>query len=613
MRLPEFDEWPNVFLFLTLVSFVAITRYVSFAVLPSMAISVDRAPTGYLEGAWPNGLVTGWALDQDTPDEQVDVHFYIDGPAGQGGKFIGLALADIERTDVNQVMRSSGPHGFEFIIPTQYRDGLEHKIFAYGINTGEGENRLLIGSPKSITLIGLVTGGPTVLPPSNGGSGGLATAPAPGSVELVGSPETVFDYSASHCVSLDIPDAPARAFRDANGRVNLIASHYISYRMLGSTLDNVKRDCGMIMNSANDPDFYNFTFREWITAPYTLDGNNVYALVHNEWYAYLVDIKCREQNQGDGWINTITMVQSSDAGARYSHSSTYVVAEPALDWDPAFPCASNNYTRFGPINPSNIFQKDGYYYAFYQSERDPKGYYDWGACMMRTKDVSSATAWQIYTEHGWDDNPTASCQVIDKDHLEKIHESITYNNYLKAYVLVGMRYGPPGPGIYYAISNDLLHWSTPVKIMGLDGIAYPSLIDPTDASRNFEYSNREPYIYYTRFNNGTDLDRDLVRQKIRFTAANAPAISGTPLPTSTSTPAPTQTAVPFPTYTFVPTQTPTPTPSPARTPNLPGRQKCTGSFWLCWFHIGLWFDYWNNFVIIGLAVESVVCFRCECT
>lgn len=586
MRLPEFDEWPNVFLFLTIISFVVVTRYVSFSLTSSLAISMDRAPTGYLEAVWPNGLVTGWGLDQDTPGESIDIHFYIDGPAGLGGKFIGFVLADIERTDVNQAMHSSGPHGFEFLVPPQYRDGLEHKIFAYGINTGEGENRMLIGSPRSVTMIALIIGGPVGLPPDGATSGnsGLTVVPSPGKVELVGSPETVFDYSTSHCVSLDIPDAPARAFRDAGGRVNLIASHYISYRMLGNTLDNVKRDCGMIMNSRNDPEFDNFTFREWITAPYTLDGNNIYALVHNEWYAYLVDFRCREQNQGDGWINAITLVQSSDGGAHYSHPTDYVVAKPGLGWDSSFPCASNNYTRFGPINPSNIFQKDGYYYAFYQSERDPRGYYEWGACLMRTKDITAASAWEILTADGWRDDPGVSCQVVDKDHLEKIHESITYNNYLKAYVLVGMRYGPPGPGVYYAISNDLLHWSTPVRIMGLDGIAYPSLMDPTDTSRNFEYSNREPYIYYTRFNNGTDLDRDLVRQKIRFTATSGPAITTVPTPVITPTPVP---PTPTPTVTPFPTPTPTPTPSPARTPNLPGSKKCTGPAWLCWFNIRL--------------------------
>ncbi len=44
------------------------------------------------------------------------------------------------------------------------------------------------------------------------------------------SEETVFDYTEDACSPIDIPDAPARAFRDADGQVHLIASHYVDAR-----------------------------------------------------------------------------------------------------------------------------------------------------------------------------------------------------------------------------------------------------------------------------------------------------------------------------------------------------------------------------------------------
>src|SRR3989344_7449613 len=44
--------------------------------------------------------------------------------------------------------------------------------------------------------------------------------PSPGQVTLIGNPEVVFNAPTQGCEYLDIPDAPARAFRDAAGRVN---------------------------------------------------------------------------------------------------------------------------------------------------------------------------------------------------------------------------------------------------------------------------------------------------------------------------------------------------------------------------------------------------------
>jgi hypothetical protein len=81
-------------------------------------------------------------------------------------------------------------------------------------------------------------------------------------VRVTGTEENVFDWSQSACEAADIPDTPARAFRDASGRVQLIASHYINRRMIGSDLNHVARDCRVIMRSDFDPDPADFDDRE---------------------------------------------------------------------------------------------------------------------------------------------------------------------------------------------------------------------------------------------------------------------------------------------------------------------------------------------------------------
>ena len=104
------------------------------------------------------------------------------------------------------------------------------------------------------------------------------------SVEVSGPAEVVFDWTNDRCEDENIPDIAARAFRDAEGRVQLWIGHYYNYRMIGPDLDNVKPDCtASIMRSDFNPDPSKFNDSEWLAAPYTEDGNTIYAIVHNEY------------------------------------------------------------------------------------------------------------------------------------------------------------------------------------------------------------------------------------------------------------------------------------------------------------------------------------------
>jgi hypothetical protein len=88
----------------------------------------------------------------------------------------------------------------------------------------------------------------------------------------VGAEQVVFDWTTDKCEDEDIPDAPANAFRDAEGNVQLIATHLTGRRMIGPTLDTIARDCDPVLTSDLDPDPSNFNDSEWLIAPYTEDG-----------------------------------------------------------------------------------------------------------------------------------------------------------------------------------------------------------------------------------------------------------------------------------------------------------------------------------------------------
>jgi hypothetical protein len=88
-------------------------------------------------------------------------------------------------------------------------------------------------------------------------------------------------------VLIDDPDLPARAFVDATGRVQLIAGDNIQYRNVGDNLNRVSHDCsGPVYASHLDPIPRDYQAFEWVSATYTLDGQTVYGLVHNEYHGW---------------------------------------------------------------------------------------------------------------------------------------------------------------------------------------------------------------------------------------------------------------------------------------------------------------------------------------
>jgi hypothetical protein len=124
----------------------------------------NAAPIGYLDGVSSNGTASGWAYDPNQSASSIQVHFYLDGAAGHGGTLIGSVSASTGRSDVNAAMKISGNHGFEYSMPAQYRDGKQHKLYAYGIDTtNSGLSTLLQGSPKTFAIAAPVT--PTPVPP----------------------------------------------------------------------------------------------------------------------------------------------------------------------------------------------------------------------------------------------------------------------------------------------------------------------------------------------------------------------------------------------------------------------------------------------------------------
>jgi hypothetical protein len=361
-------------------------------------------------------------------------------------------------------------------------------------------------------------------------------------LRVSGDEEVVYDWTTDHCEGPNLPDLSSRAFRGADGQVQLILSHFVNYRMVGPDLNTVKVDCNKLMQSTYSGDPSLFTDQEWIAAPYTEDGQTIYAIVHNEYHGYDFRGQCHVVGYyvPECWYNNLTLVVSTDGGQTYTHALTppehMVAGFPYVYKPDAGPA--------GIREPSNIIKaQDGYYYEFANAS-----YYDpnkQGVCLMRTTDVSDPSAWRFWNGKDFEGtfiNPYVTTPENPDEHLcpplapdeigASMNQSITFNTYMNRYVLVGVSADQRGTrtiwGFYYSFSFDLIHWTHRklLKEITLPWTAehnddvmylYPSLLDPNSDSRNFDTSGETAYVYYTRLNHGQgSLDRDLIRIPVEF-------------------------------------------------------------------------------------------------
>ena len=358
---------------------------------------------------------------------------------------------------------------------------------------------------------------------------------------LVGEEQTVFDYTEDACSPIDIPDAPARAFRDAEGHVHLIASHYVTRAMVGPSLDAVRHDCRRVMVSDLDGDPARFDDREWVAAPYTTDGRAIHALIHNEYQGYRHPGRCSSGAHLKCWYNSITLARSSDGGRTFRHAAPprHLVASVPYRYEP-------DAGPFGLFQPSNIVRGpgDGHYYALihaeaFRAQRE-------GTCVIRTARLDRPDTWRAWSGSGYDvrfADPYGSssegghlCTPVSSAEIAGMTHSLTYNTYLDKYVLVAPSADrQPGRrgvvwGFYYSTSDDLIDWAprrlireavqtSQFRCGDRNPVGHPSLLDPDSPSRNFETTGRRPWLYFTRFHPKQcrlALNRDLVRVRVRF-------------------------------------------------------------------------------------------------
>ena len=131
---------------------------------------------GAIEG-FANGVLTGWAIDKDTPAQAVQIDIYMDK------KFIGstMTVPKILRKDMDRAFHTSGAQEFTFTIPTHFLDdGKTHTLQAYADDTaGTTASSELMGSPLKFVAFKKPTGKVEAISPQGVATGWAEDASAP--------------------------------------------------------------------------------------------------------------------------------------------------------------------------------------------------------------------------------------------------------------------------------------------------------------------------------------------------------------------------------------------------------------------------------------------------
>lgn len=362
--------------------------------------------------------------------------------------------------------------------------------------------------------------------------GSIATQAEDVAVSPTGPAEIVFRYKRDACDARDIPDAPARAFRDASGRVHLYAPHDVNRGLTGPSLDAVRPDCRIAYRGGEKDDPAAFDDRAWLAAFATEDGRTVHALVHNEFHGHKRRALCPSGKYMECWANAITAAISTDDGATFRRVGGPVAALP-------YRYRGDLGRHAGFFNPSNIVRKDGFLYSlvFAVRQEAQKG----GACLMRTRHPEDPSSWRAWDGKDFtvrfldpyreaDDPARHVCVPVGKGSLGAPVSSVVRHQPSGLFIATMAAVRPEGMGVFVATSPDLVTWSParltiPMTVSGKQSCDepaawnYPSLLDPRSPSRTFETVGDTAYLYLTRFNLADcklGMDRDLVRLPVRI-------------------------------------------------------------------------------------------------
>jgi hypothetical protein len=354
-------------------------------------------------------------------------------------------------------------------------------------------------------------------------------------VSVSGSQETVIPYDRFKCPTVkagagdpmtDVADSPLRMYKGEGGLLHAFTVSYYNFPFVGkSPLDLHRPSCTSMLRTRFLADPSTFQNREWLASTYAIDDKHVIAIIHNEYFGWRYDpghCALPTATQRRCWYFSSTLAESSDGGytfRRLPGDSAYL-ASPQERYSAAINTA-------GVGNPTNIFRNphDNRYYVMLTVA-------NLGACLGQSTDLRNWLFWDGSGFNGKFVNPfrarpagtfsqgkrsTDSNDAYPCKPVFPTMSSVVYDPQFD--VFIGVLNGG-SRGIAYTSSKDLTSWAAsriliPNPSWPTGVIQYPSIIDMTSDSRNFDTVGTQPYVYFMS-RPGRAIDRDIVRVPVKI-------------------------------------------------------------------------------------------------
>ncbi len=360
-----------------------------------------------------------------------------------------------------------------------------------------------------------------------------AAAEQPVVVRAISPPAVVYEWATERCEDNWIPDAPARAYRRTDGSLVVMATHYTNGILRGRGFDDLKPDCAVKAEGAENPDPAAFDDRFWTEALVPGADGKVIALVSHEYLGARHPGHCEaEASPGPRcWYSSLLLAESDENSFAFKllQDDRKFLAAPPAAFDP------KGKARIGFFTTSNVIRSgDDWLYMVAWVDL-PQLH---GNCLFRASAADPTGGWYALHNGVFDQqflNPytngaaSRTCDIVGKGGLLNILRSVVWLEHQQRWLGVyNMSAGGSQPeGIYYTTSIDLINWSAPNLLFRNDEAAdargckavyqYPSLIDHGSSSKIFDTASDDLYLYMTRFNQQScrrGLDRDLVRVRL---------------------------------------------------------------------------------------------------
>ncbi len=328
------------------------------------------------------------------------------------------------------------------------------------------------------------------------------------------------------CDALDLPDAPLRAFRLADGSIRAFATHYRNRALVGSSFDDLTESCSVAYEGATDPDPSRFDYKTWIASTWLAEDGSVFALGHNEYQAHELAGRCSSRDYFACWYNSIVLLHSTDSGRtfeRYGKGGGLLLAPDFID------TLGQGHPR-GYTSPTNLIESGNFVYTLVAySGLDPK---DRGRCVLRSSLPIGADSWQILTKDGFvkpNGSPFLDKAKLRCRYIEGVNGfvgSIAKVSGKDLFIATVAEDDSEGGSIVAYFSPDLVHWSHREVLLRVSlfwstacasghRYSYPSLLDEQSSTANFDEVGSTATLFLVRSGCRVGTDRALVKTSVK--------------------------------------------------------------------------------------------------